>query len=211
VRRDLQRLETEGRLDRVFGGAKLPAETSFAPRARARVQQKRRIAARAAALARPGETIALETGTTVLAVAAALQAPNLAIVTNSIDVLATQLRSDLRVVITGGAFDPNIRSLHGPLVERFYADHHVDRLFIGAGSMDETGLRDSNLEALEAKRAAIRASRETVVVADSAKFELNALALVAPWSDITTFVTDAEAPEAALQAIAAQGVEVLVA
>ncbi|MCW2953839.1 MAG: DeoR/GlpR transcriptional regulator [Conexibacter sp.] len=212
VRRDLQQLDNQGLLTRVFGGARLVTETSFAPRAQAHVTEKARIAKRAAALVAPGETIAMETGTTVLAVASGLDVSGLTVVTNSVDVLlATQPRTDIKVLLTGGAFEPTIRSLYGPLVERFYAEHQVDRLFIGAGSVSREGLRDSNIEAIGAKRAAIASARRTVVVADSSKFELTALTLVAPWSQITTLVTDAGAPEAELDAVRAAGVEVIVA
>jgi DeoR/GlpR family transcriptional regulator of sugar metabolism len=211
VRRDLQQLENQGLLVRVFGGAKLAADTAFAPRAQAHVMEKRRIAERAAHLVGDGETIALETGTTVLAVASVLDAPGVSIVTNSIDVPLAARRPDVRVVVTGGTFEPDVRSMSGPLVERFYADHKVDMLFIGAGSLGEDALRDSNLGALGAKRAAIAAARRVTVVADSSKFRRTALAVVAPWSDITTLVTDGGAPPAALDAIREAGVEVLVA
>jgi DeoR/GlpR family transcriptional regulator of sugar metabolism len=212
VRRDLQQLENQGLLIRVFGGAKLAAETLFAPRAQAHVMEKRRIAERAAQLVRPGETVAMETGTSVLAVASVLDVPGLAIVTNSIDVpLVAHGRADLKVILTGGEFEPTIRSMHGALVERFYAEHQVDRLFIGAGSLGAEGIRDSNLGALGAKRAAIAAARQITVVADSSKFRRTALALVSEWRHVTTLVTDNGAPRAALDTIREAGVEVIVA
>jgi DeoR/GlpR family transcriptional regulator of sugar metabolism len=212
VRRDLQYLESTGRINRVFGGAKATADTAWAPRAQSHVPEKRRIAAEAAKLAAHGETIALETGTTVLATANALTATGLTLVTNSVDVLiATQNRHDLKVVLSGGAFDPVIRALHGPLVERFYADHKVDRLFLGAGSLSADGVRDSYLESVSSKQAAIAAASTTVVVADSSKFAHAALAEVTGWSAVSTLVTDDGAPGALLDAIREQGVEVITA
>lgn len=212
VRRDLQHLENQGLLSRVFGGAKLAAETSFAPRAQAHVMEKHRIAERAAERVSAGETVALETGTTVLAVAGLLDVSGLAVVTNSVDVLlSAQARSGTKILLTGGAFDANSRSMYGPLVERFYTEHQVDRLFIGAGSISDEGIRDSNIDALGAKRAAISAARDIVVVADSSKFRRTALAQVAAWSEISTFVTDSGAPAEVLERIRAAGVEVVVA
>jgi DeoR/GlpR family transcriptional regulator of sugar metabolism len=212
IRRDLQHLENQGLLSRVFGGAMGVPDTAFAPRAQARVSDKGRIAKQAGALVSAGETIALETGTTVLAVATALQAPGVAIVTNSVDVLlATQRRTDMRVVVTGGTFDPNTRCMYGGLPEAFYANHHVDKLFIGAGSLDVDGLRDSNIDALAAKRAAISAAHEVIVVADSSKFQFNALTLVSAWDRIATLVTDADAPRDILDQIGAQDVRIIIA
>jgi DeoR/GlpR family transcriptional regulator of sugar metabolism len=212
VRRDLQHLDRAGHVDRVLGGAKVAAETAWAPRAQSHLREKRRIGEAAAKLAAPGETIALETGTTVLAVATALATPGLTLVTNSVDVLiATQRNRDVRVVLSGGAFDPVIRALHGPIVERFYAEHRVDRLFLGAGSLDAEGVRDSFLEAIGGKRAAIAAAHTTVVVADSSKFVHSALVNLTGWSAVATLVTDDGAPAAVLDAIREQGVEVITA
>jgi DeoR/GlpR family transcriptional regulator of sugar metabolism len=212
VRRDLQHLDRAGHVDRVLGGAKVAAETAWAPRAQSHLREKRRIGEAAAKLAAPGDTIALETGTTVLAVATALGTPGLTLVTNSVDVLiATQRNRDVRVVLSGGAFDPVIRALHGPIVERFYAEHRVDRLFLGAGSLDAEGVRDSFLEAIGGKRAAIAAAHTTVVVADSSKFVHSALVNLTGWSAVATLVTDDGAPAAVLDAIREQGVEVITA
>jgi DeoR family transcriptional regulator, fructose operon transcriptional repressor len=212
IRRDLQHLENQGLLNRVFGGAVSTAEMSYAPRSQAHVAEKSRIAKRAAALVAPGETVALETGTTVVAVAGALRASSLAIVTNSVDaLLALQGRPDVTVVMTGGTFDVNTRCMYGGLVERFYADYKVDKLFIGAGSLGLDGLRDSNIHALESKRAAIAAAQNVIVVADSSKLQVNALALVCEWGQVSTLVTDASAPAESLSRIRAAGVDVLTA
>jgi DeoR/GlpR family transcriptional regulator of sugar metabolism len=214
VRRDLKQLETQGVVNRLFGGASAVApELSFTPRSQSNVSEKARIARVAAALVHSGETVALDTGTTVVAVASALRTtPNVAVVTNSTDaMLAMQGVPDQRLVLTGGIFDPVTRSLHGPLVQSFYSDYQADKLFIGAGSVSVAGLRDSNLAAFPAKRAAIAAATQTIVVADSSKFRRSALALVIDWTRVGVLVTDDRAPSEPLEEIRAQGVEVILA
>jgi DeoR/GlpR family transcriptional regulator of sugar metabolism len=104
-----------------------------------------------------------------------------------------------------------MRALHGPLVERFYAEHRVDRLFLGAGSVGVEGVRSSYLESIGAKRAAIAAAQATVVVADSSKFARRSLVVVTDWSAVSALVTDDQAPPAVLEAIRRQGVEVITA
>lgn len=213
VRRDLEQLESEGHVIRVFGGAVAPDDLSYAPRSQSYVLEKRRIAERAAALVSPGEAVALDTGTTVVAVARCLRSVRgIAIATNSIDAaLALEGVPDLRAVLCGGIFEPVTHSLYGPLVESFYQAHRVDKLFIGAGSVGREGVRDSNVAALGAKQAAMRAAARTIVVADHSKFGGSALVLVAGWSAVQTLVTDDAAPPDVLDLVRSLGVDVIVA
>jgi DeoR family glycerol-3-phosphate regulon repressor len=211
VRRDLNQLENQGLLNRVHGGASLGV-TSFASRSQSHVAEKTRIAVAAAAMCTSGEALAFDGGTTVLAVVSHLQASDVAIVTNSVDVVVgAQGRPGVRVIVSGGTYDPVTHAMYGSLTEAFYREHRVDRLFIGAGSLSAEGLRDSNVDAVAAKRGAIHAAREVVVVADSSKFGLNALALVAAWDQIDWLISDACSDPAVVAAAERSGVQVLTA
>lgn len=213
VRRDLRQLEDRGLVTRVFGGAVIPEDLSYVPRAQAQVDDKRRIADRAASLVSPGETVALDTGTTVVAVAAQLRTiKGIVVATNSIDALLEfDGAAEVTALSIGGVFEYVTRSLSGPIVEAFYRTHRVDKFFIGAGSIGPDGLRDSNVSALEAKRAAISAASQTIVVADHTKFGRSALVLVADWPSVKVLVTDRDAPAEVVEAVRARGVEVILA
>lgn len=214
IRRELRDLREQGLLNRVFGGA-LPAgdDLSFIPRTQAFIEEKRRIGQRAAELVSPGDTLILETGTTVLAVADALHTiPNIDIVTSSIDVVVNlQNAPNARILLAGGTFDRHTHTLLGPDTERFYADARADILFVGVGSISGEGLRDSNINAFGVKRAAIAAAARVVVVADHSKFRRGALATVADWSQVDVLVTDTAAPRNQLETIKEIGVEIILA
>src|SRR3954447_17810141 len=70
VRRDLRELAAVGVCQRVYGGAlpASPAVADYPTRRTVAVASKERVAARAAALIRPGSTAILDGGTTALAV-----------------------------------------------------------------------------------------------------------------------------------------------
>jgi DeoR family fructose operon transcriptional repressor len=78
IRRDLRSLQDQGLLERVYGGATRPpgrsSEGSFAARSVRHSDRKRAIAALAASLVEPEETIVIDVGTTALEVARALPA-----------------------------------------------------------------------------------------------------------------------------------------
>ena len=125
--------------------------------------------------------------------------------------MAAQGRPCMRAIVSGDTYDSVTHSMYGALTESFYREYRVDRLFIGAGSLSTDGVRDSNIDAIPAKRAAIESAREVVVVADSAKFRLNALGLVAPWEQVHSLVTDRAADAETLAVIRRAGVKVFTA
>ena len=76
VRRDITELVTQGLVERVHGGAVAAGPTTLEPRFTAKstlnLEAKRRIGQAAAAMVRPGDSLALSAGTTTLALAQAL-------------------------------------------------------------------------------------------------------------------------------------------
>src|SRR5690349_4244617 len=90
IRRDLQKLEAQGAARRVHGGAQPEAlrtgvEVEFGLRMHFHAEAKRRIALRAAALVKSGDTVFLDAGTTAFMVAEELVNHHaVVVVTNSL-------------------------------------------------------------------------------------------------------------------------------
>src|SRR5690625_1523980 len=77
IRRDLDQIESEGRVIRVHGGAVLPrpliSETSFLEKEIRKVDQKRQIVKKAFSYIQEGQTLILDSGTTTLELAKLLK------------------------------------------------------------------------------------------------------------------------------------------
>lgn len=187
VRRDLRELARAGALRRVHGGA-LPPAPSVPPLAE-RVERdgavKRRLAAVAAALVHPGQTLFLDAGSTNLAIAASLPDVALTVVTNA-PAIATLLgqHGKASVIVLGGRYNPVAGSVTGATtvaeVERIYAD-----LYFVGGCAVEAGFGVSAIDAGEAevKRAMARQSRAVVLAATRDKLGTAApFRVVAPGS-----------------------------
>ena len=91
VRRDLTALERSGLLVRTHGMAQLPSpiryELPFEERAARQVEAKRKIAALAQSLVKPGDTVGLSGGTTATELARHLRAmEDVTIVTNALNI-----------------------------------------------------------------------------------------------------------------------------
>jgi DeoR/GlpR family transcriptional regulator of sugar metabolism len=199
VRRDIAALARRGLVARVHGGAtavsgRSTEEPGFEAKFSLQTGQKAAIARAAAALAAPGDSVAISAGTTTYAVALELRAvPDLTVVTNSIpvaDLLHAQHRDDLRVLLTGGTRTPS-DALVGPLAVAALRSLHVDWLFLGVHGVDErAGLTTPNLVEAETNRALIASARRVAVTADSSKWGVVGLSSMARLDDVDVLVTD---------------------
>ncbi len=220
VRADLGALEERRLLRRTHGGAILPKTTGheppYAEREQARQAEKARIGAAAAARVRDGETVLIDAGTTAFEIAVRLrERAGLTVVTNSLSAALALMDSpagDVQVLLVGGAAHARRRATLGPLTVEFLARLHVDRCFLGVNGIHaRAGYTATDFDAAQVKQAMIGCSREVVVVADAAKMGVAAFAAVAPLTLAHVLITDAIPEDSLAEALAAAGVEVIVA
>lgn len=218
IRRDLTRLALRGRLRKFHGGAaalEIGSEGAFRARLGDHVEEKQRIARRAAALFRPGDSLLVDTGSTTLVFAAALASiGGLTVVTNSSLIADTVARAgaDNRVFLIGGAFRTDgLETLGAGAIEqvaRFHPTHAV----LTVGAIDATaGVMDYDPEEAAIACAMIAQARSLTVLADTTKLGRTAPFAVCPLDAVDRLVTDRAVAPALATALAAAGVETIVA
>jgi len=210
VRRDLDALDSRGLLIKVHGGATsidnpTTTEPEFETKNLRQRDEKAAIAKRAAELVQPGMSLAISAGTTTWALAHRLtDVPDLTVVTNSIkvaEVLYAQARSDLTVVLTGGARTPS-GGLVGPVAVQSMTSLHVDLAFMGVHGFDaDAGLTTPNMLEAETNRAMVGSAHQLVVLADHTKWGVVGFAQIAPLTAVTTLVVDDGLPDDARETL----------
>lgn len=142
VRRDLLVLEGEGTIIRTHGGARIAepsgAEVAFEIREQINLPAKRAIGDAAYKLLRPGSTVFLDAGTTVLQLARRLRMNPLAlrVFTNCLPVAQLLLPvTGLTVTLLGGMLRPQNASMVGMLAENALDQLWFDQLFLGVGAI----------------------------------------------------------------------------
>jgi DeoR family transcriptional regulator, fructose operon transcriptional repressor len=216
IRRDLRRLQSDGLLERVYGGATRPSgrssEGSFAARSTRHIERKRAIAALAAALVEPEETIVIDIGTTALEVARALPASFRGrVLTNSVPA-AMELsgRDDIELLVCGGQIRPGDGACSGAHAEAFFAEFYADRAFLGSGGVHpEAGLTDYHPAEVVVRRTIIAHTAKNYVLADSSKLGVIAVRRVCQLDQVTAVLTDDAENAAAYADLAAEGVSML--
>lgn len=177
IRRDLERLEQEGLLSRMHGGAiqrrRMVEEPFYVASEREHSEEKRRIAQAAAGMIQPGETVFLSSGTTATQVLAHVD-PNLRarIVTHNVGAVSAAQRTSLDIVLVGGSYRPRSNILSGGLAIEAVSGFHASRFILGADGLSlEEGVTTPGLGQASVERAMIRQTRgEVVVLADNSKF-----------------------------------------
>lgn len=217
IRRDLERLERQGLVRRVHGGATVPAGTGLEPpydsRAAINIDEKQRIGAVAASMVSDGDTLLIDIGTTTLEFAKCLRDKrDLTVLTNSMPTaLELSTNSSAKVYLLGGLVRQGELSLSGFLTEAALKEFFVDKAFVGAGGLSAIeGLTDYHVAEAQVRRTMVARAREVIVLADHTKFGAVALTMVVPLRMIHKIITDGTVTESDIQTFAQQGVEVIV-
>ncbi|MET9121171.1 DeoR/GlpR family DNA-binding transcription regulator [Streptomyces sp. NPDC004528] len=214
IRRDLEVLAAQGVLERYRGGARSLLlrgdEPPFALRSQDGLEAKRRIATEAARLIADGESVVVDSGTTCLEVARALKDRRLTVMPLSLHAVnALTDGPHLTLLVPGGRPRQGELALTGPLTQASLSALRFDTAVIGCcGLTAEDGLTAYDLDDAAVKRAAIASARRVIAVTEGSKLSRTALAHVAPASALHAVVTDRDAPEDQVDALAARGVTV---
>jgi DeoR/GlpR family transcriptional regulator of sugar metabolism len=217
ARRDLESLASEGKVQRVHGGAiaveQAPPELPILERENEQTDEKIRIGRGAAELVSDNESVFLGSGTTVLELAKNLRdRKNLTVITNSLPVLnALAGLKEITVISLGGMLRDSEMSFIGHITELALAEIRVDKVVMGTRGISlEHGLTNDYLQETLTDRAILKVGREVIIAADHTKVNRVATVLLAPLNAIQTFVTDSPADKKFVTALKKKGIEVIV-
>ncbi|MFF9144782.1 DeoR/GlpR family DNA-binding transcription regulator [Streptomyces sp. NPDC014861] len=214
VRRALRDLAAEGLCQRVYGGALpvSPAVADYDARRSVSPEGKRKVAAVAARLVRPGSALILDGGTTALAVARALPHElDCTVITHSPTIAAALLdhpRAEL--FLLGGRVFKHSAVACGAAAVEAAQNVSADLCLLGVtGVHPEAGLTTGDAEEAAMKRALAGRAAETYVLASSEKIGAASRFRVLPWDDVTGVITDAGPDDAVVARLRELGPEIL--
>jgi DeoR family transcriptional regulator, ulaG and ulaABCDEF operon transcriptional repressor len=227
LRRDLERMATEGLIQRVRGGARLlttggdksashmPAGLMGRPFheniGRNRLQ-KERIGATAAKLCEPGEAIMIDGGSTTLQMCEHLDGLNLQVLTNSLHIVSALLpQRGTRIHVPAGAVFREQDIILTPAGEDSMLRFHAPKLFMGAASVGAQGVMQADPILVASERRLIDRAQELILLVDSSKFDSSSGNVVCELNEIDVVVTDEGVTDRQAQMLAAAGVKLIIA
>lgn len=221
IRRDFDQLADKGLLARTHGGAMALSrqngqlvdlvEPKVSEREQRARQAKAAIVRCAFEMIEPDQTIALDVGTTTLALAGLLGDSRVTLFTNSLKIASALAETRPQVYVPCGRTNGSEPSVVGPQAVDYLRGFYFDIAFIGASGLTAEGLFDYSLDDAEVKRAFVERSRTTVVLLDSTKFNRISVATICALPSLDVVITDAEMPVPLHDALTSAGVRVEVA
>jgi len=197
IRRDLNGLEREGMVRRVYGGAvpieRLHFESALSVRATRRPAEKARIATAAAEMIGTAEAIFIDEGQLPLLVAQRLKPPHdITLVTSSVAIASEVAgRDNIEVLMLGGRIRAKTLGAVDHWAVEMLHDLVLDLAFIGANGISiQHGLTVPESSVAAVKAAALASSRRRICVADSTKFGSDSFVRFAELKDFEHIVTD---------------------
>jgi DeoR/GlpR family transcriptional regulator of sugar metabolism len=214
VRRDVDMLSEQGLVARAYGGAAaapMGVQPSFGERNQAHLEERMRIAERAALLVQPGEVLMIDAGSTTSQFARRLAVigHDLTVLTNSLPV-ASALGSNeaIDVILCPGDYSPGEAAVYGIETIAFLQRYRANRAFIGASALSADGIMDANRAASAVKRVMLAQADARYLLVDRSKFNQRKLSLVEPLAAVDGVVSDSSPEGVLLAALGEAGVTV---
>lgn len=197
IRRDLEKLETEGLVIKSYGGAVLNENSNldlpFNVRKNRNVLGKQKIAELVADIIRDGDHIFLDSSSTAVAIAKAIKQKNdITIITNSLEIAIELWETPgCKVISTGGLLVGTAFGFVGSMTDRTIKSYYADKAIISSKGFDlNAGFTDSDERHANNKTSMLDSAKEKILAVDSSKFGEIAFAKIGDLQNITTIVTD---------------------
>lgn len=203
IRRDLLYLERQGHLQRVHGGAvsvgSMHPYAELPQRLESNSSGKAELCRTASLLVDDGDIIFIDCGSTAVYFARALLEREIhaTVVTHSMDVFEILSgKQAFRMILCGGFYDANEKAFHGQLTLDALRHIHVRKAFLCPSAVSlKNGIWDYDYALIQVQAQAITACDHAFFLADSDKFEKNALLKLCDTTENHTYVTDSAFPQ----------------
>ena len=202
IRRDILAMEKSGLVAKSYGGVSLMDASHIGPPSFEQRQQtnqsvKAALARRAAAMVHDGDTILMDSSSTVLEMVPHLGSMrNITVITNSLRVTAALQKMQVRVYCTGGLCWDDNTTLSGSITEASLRNFNTDLLFFSSRGISTKGIiSDSSDINCQTRRVMMRHASRSVLLCDSSKLNHNYLFNLCHVNEVDTVLCDQPLPE----------------
>lgn len=175
IRRDLVQLENMNYLRRVHGGAvsvqSKGVERSYHDKSTQNSRQKDGIAKYAASLINEGDSIYLDSGTSVYEMIKYLKQKKVMVVTNGLSHVEALIEHHIPCILLGGKVKPKTKAIVGHEALQALGRYRFDKCFMGTNGVHLSyGFTTPDPEEADIKERAIASTNEVFMLADDSKF-----------------------------------------
>ena len=198
VRRDVDSMEKDGLLKRVYGGVTLNKEDMpLTLRSFQHADEKDEIGKQAAELVKDGQTIFIDSSSTALHILPYIKhKKDMMVISNSQKVIDTLAFTNNKLILTGGELIPRNLAYVGEIACRALDMYRPELVFFSSQGIDADGeITDVSLSETTLRRAAIKRGIQTIFLCDSSKAGRIYPHHVCYKNEITKIITDSDFPK----------------
>ncbi len=221
ARRLFSRMEEKGYGIRSHGKINLPDSSysfyRYETSKELYVKEKKLIAKEAVKIIEDGESLYLDSGTTIsylgVEICQAIKQKvikNIKIFTNS-HVIFNSLKDVTEINLIGGSYRTNRKDFYGNMAEKVIKNCCFDKCFLGTdGFSEKMGFTATDYSSARICELAINNSKSTVILMDSHKYKKAALVSFSKGDNITMVVTDDKIPSNVPKYFLGKGVKLMI-
>ena len=217
VRRDLDYLEREGCLKKVYGGAVLDQVDTSEPKFQEREdwdeEEKSELAQTVCRFLKEKDSVALDSGTTNLKVARALKKnfESLTVLTNSIPVMNELMeKPSFNVIFTGGVLDHGEKAVVGENCLRHLKQYRVNYYFMTPSGISlHSGFTSYGFGEVEVQRAMMDIAGSTIALCNSSCFDKVCLMKICDLIRVEAVIADSELPQEVKERYETEGINLI--
>jgi len=215
IRRDLLKLEGEGKLKRIHGGA-IPIISDRDPfpyqhRQMEQVDAKRSIARCALHEIEEEDVLFFDGSTTAFQLAKIFPDIRCTVLTHSEPIFRElSNRTNVELISTGGVYDRRHASFTGPLAEQMLRSLHISKAIMGCKGLDfRKGFSDASVRHMNLKRSVIHNADKVIVLVDHSKMDVRSRYIFASIADVDMVITNPTITREHEKALSRAGLRVL--
>lgn len=219
LRNDLTKLEKEGVLKRIRGGAIaneiVNHNSHLQKRMKENIKAKEKIAQYVVDyIIQAGMIITLDSGTTSIILAQKIldnQIPCTVITNNLSAATILSKNEDIQLCLAGGLFDHKHGCFHDETTDSIFKTYRSDIFFLSPNGIDSEGLVTSaGITEQSIKTKMIQHAKKTFVLADHSKFNKSELKILCTIKDVDTFITDDNVDKEIINTLSKKGAHFII-
>ncbi len=212
IRKDLDKLESDGLVKRRHGYATLHSLDNLDNRLAYHYDIKQKIAKLACDDIQDGESVMIESGSccALLALELSKQKNDITIITNSAYIADYVRKSPkIKIILLGGDYQKEAQVVVGPITRKCAENFFVDKFFIGAdGFSESTGFTGNDYMRAETVRDMAKQAKHVIVLTESLKFNQIGLVNLLPTKEVSCVFTDSGIPKDSETYLLSHGIKV---
>jgi len=211
ARRDFEKLEREGKLKRVLGGATLDenqevstdgAELTMKEKKMLHKKEKQNVAEFAARYVQDDDSVFLDAGTSMVPLMRILEKRKVKIVTYNELLISSAVNPVADIFVIGGQHRPYYSINVGPVAQDVLKQFYFNKAFLGCSGIDlnQNMVYTTEMESLLMKRIALENSDESYLLVDHSKLNRRNYLKLAETSAFTNIICNGTRnPEAGIE------------